>query len=836
MPFRAGRSFIAVLVVLSSLLVMNAAAISVAARSPGALKCAGPGRLLAGMVAHPSRYGAHARQLLYDRARLGCVPVGDSAGALLRVAFRDRLSLASRPPASKDAVQSVTAPWQLIGPRPVGSGSRANSGRNLVLTWDAALNGGTLFAGTADGGIWSATTPFTNWKTHTDSLPSLAIGALAVDPTDVTGKTLYAGTGEQASAYDSLYGHGLYKTIDGGLTWTAIGPAGMAFGAVSRIVVDSLGNLYVGLNSYNGGVWMSTDHGVTWSNTSNLKSDGISDLAIDAVGDVYAAVGLPAATQTHGGVWECLAPCTTTNSFKAIAGGASGVGGFPTNGKVTNIKLAIAPLTGAPSNEAVYVVAGDSSNGTKVLGVWRATGAGAGFETTAPTWTRIATKAVTASYESQVWYDLAIWADPADTAGDTVYLALTDLYKTTSAMAVTPSWINLTRVYGSGGTGVHPDQHAITSNGAGVVFFGNDGGVWDSTNGGSTFTDLNGNLSTLQFYSGDLGATRAEGCQSRCDPTARIGGLQDNGTAQTSGGRLVWSPDSGFGDGGFALIDPKDNGIRYGENANGGVAVSTNGGRNFHDASPANCGSSNFMAPLALDPKFPTTVFAGMRNLCQTTNATAGHPSWKNISNRVTRSPVSAVTMTRAGGKPVVYMADSSGHTYYSANFGSRWISMDGGSCPGPLCSVKKAQFAGPGPSWNFASEVTALAADPKHKGVVYAVLNGFQGKSAGHVFKWTNSSLSGQGRWTDISGSLPDEPYDTIAVNPTNSSILYLGGITGAFITSSGPAGWRVMGSGLPNVQVDDLRVSADGKTVVAFTHGRSAWSINASTAEARG
>ena len=110
--------------------------------------------------------------------------------------------------------------------------------------------------------------------------------------------------------------------------------------------------------------------------------------------------------------------------------------------------------------------------------------------------------------ETQAWYDLYIYADPADSTHDTAFVGLSDIYKTVNANAGTPNWTDVAGYVGLGNT--HPDQHAMTSTG-GSYYFGNDGGVW-SSDGGTNFTDLNGNLSTLQFYAGDLGTSAAEGC------------------------------------------------------------------------------------------------------------------------------------------------------------------------------------------------------------------------------------------------------------------------------------------------------------------------------------
>jgi hypothetical protein len=709
-----------------------------------------------------------------------------------------------------------------------------------------------------------------NWTTNTDNaLGSLAIGSLAVDPSRP--RTVYAGTGEQASCYDCLYGQGVYRTVDGGRTWSQAGapPGGWGRATVSRIAVNpKTGAVLVaeGSGFYGGGgVLISRNGRSTWR-TYRIgpgSDTSVSDLTVDAAGNVYAAAGSSLSSQAGNGIYECANPCTGV--FTLIGGGPRGIGHFPAAPAIASIKVAVSP----GSRAAIYAVASSSASPGRILGVYR-------LLPETRSWTRIAVPADLATYENQAWYDMYVMAAGAGT----VYLGLSDIYRCTNAAGNSPRWTDLNSASPGGGTSVHPDQHAGAVADASRVFFGNDGGVWQLNPRSSRFTDRNGNLATLQFYGGSLGTSRAEGCAKHCDPTARIGGTQDNGVAQTDRGAGVWQADPGFADGGYSLIDPRNNYGRYAESAFGALEYSTDGGRHFVDAGVRGCGSSAFIAPMALDPVKPSTLFIGMRDLCMTPSA--GKPGvWRDISGGVTRSTISAVAVSQSGGGLTIYISDTSGHTYFttSRHVPYRWISMDVGNAGGPLAAIRRAGGRGPAPSWNLGLEITGIAADPKKPGTAYVTLNGFQGRSAGHVFKWTR--LGGpHGRWVDISGNLPDEPYDTVAVNPANGD-LYIGGISGVFVLVPGPGmsvprksrgqrvsgyvarslgpspgasqtlghaelkisvhaapqtsgrslsgpGWRRMGTGLPNVEVDNLQVSRDGATLVAFTHGRSVWEID--------
>jgi hypothetical protein len=812
--------------------------ISPAAASGAASRvtCAGPTKAEKHFFAHARAHGIHAQEALYNRALIGCIPLGSNGKpkqGLLQNALRQQRALVARAGSGMHSdLASTGGTWSLIGPSPIGSGSFADSGRQLSSAYDANLNGGTLFVGTADGGVWSSTSPFTTWTTHTDSLPNLAIDSVAVDPSDATGRTIYAGTGEQSAAYDALYGNGVYKSTDGGVTWAAVtgSPAGgWGRATISKIVISSTtGTVYVGIGSAFGGgaVYISTDGGATWSDATGAPgTNSVADLAIDSSNNVYAAVAAALGTQAATGVYECASPCTPLSTWTLIGGGSTGLNSFPDSATVENIKITTVPTTAGGGGTAVYAIGSNAASNGKMLGVYR-------LLPGSPTWIQVAPASMAASYENQAWYDMYIFGDPADASGNTVYFGLSDIYKSINAAGGAPTWTNLTNVYGGGGTGVHPDQHAATSNGS-TVFFGNDGGIWDSTDGGTTFNDLNGNLSTLQFYSGDLGTNAAEGCTSNCDATARIGGMQDNGTAQTTGGATSWTAAPGFGDGGYALIDPVNNNNRYGENANGGVVNSQDGFATANDATTGGtCGASNFYAPMVLDPGTPTTLLVGMRDLCETTNANTASPTWTDIGApggiSTTDSALSAIAVSDAGGTKI-YTGDDNVSTFFTTNNGATWTSMDTGAVGGPRNATITATGVGPAPSYFFNYAISGMAADPTNSGVVYATLNGFQSGAGGHVFKWTDTG-GANGTWTDISATLPNEPYDCVVVNPQDTNEIFVGGITGVFVSVDGGTTWNQMGTGLPDAAVDGLQISKDGTTLVAFTHGRSAWQISGS------
>lgn len=224
------------------------------------------------------------------------------------------------------AVPEQDIAWTALGPRPILNGQvfgtrteldpnlavrTAVSGRVTAITLDPRYNGTTnqtVYVGGAQGGLWRSLDNGKNWTPLTDDLPSLAIGAVAIDPTNPD--VIYVGTGEPNRSGDSYYGAGLFKTTNGGQTWTQIvGPTSTTDPKLpvflnctfSRIAIDPTkpGTVFVATNTGfflsaattpgpaplgNRGLWKTTDGGQTWINVNPTVSK-LDRLASDVVID-----------------------------------------------------------------------------------------------------------------------------------------------------------------------------------------------------------------------------------------------------------------------------------------------------------------------------------------------------------------------------------------------------------------------------------------------------------------------------------------------------------------------------------------------------------------------
>jgi hypothetical protein len=553
------------------------------------------GRTVPGQSAAALRYRAHQQKLKMRAAR---------------AAQQKASSLAALPAASS------TTGWTPIGPAPLASDASGAgfqdygwvSGRSTALAADTADNtGNTLFAGGAFGGVWKstnagplATSPSqVTWTSVTDDQPSLAVGAIAIQPgnSNSANSVVLVGTGEANSSADSYYGVGLLRSSDGGTTWNLItqsadSPAkpflGLGFTKIAfstanpNLVVassaaSSLGVTEGAIANSTRGLYTSKDGGQTW-NFELPQDSGTSITIASATSVVYNASNSTFyAIMRYHGVYSSTDGVTWTR-----------LAGQPGSGLTTTACPAVLPTTPTcpiyrgeiavnPAGKDMYVWYVDNNETDQ--GIYGSLDGG-------KTWTKVAETGITGCGDSggcgtsQGTYNLELAAVPNGGATD-LYAGAINIYKCTlanssgisaSCTQSGGSWLNLTHVYGCTNPGsiahVHPDQHSVAfpyplPGGKSLMYFANDGGVYralDAFTGLTTgtcdngtsnlFDDLNQTLGSMtQFVSFSIHPT---------DAATLLGGTQDNGspgTASASSTTTSWG-NVNAGDGGYNAIDP----------------------------------------------------------------------------------------------------------------------------------------------------------------------------------------------------------------------------------------------------------------------------------------
>jgi photosystem II stability/assembly factor-like uncharacterized protein len=701
-------------------------------------------------------------------------------------------------------IQLSTTTWTALGPAPLNSLDVTDnvSGR-LAAVAAHPTDANTIYVAPAGGGVWKTTNGGTNWTALTDIQSTLSMGAIAIARTNPL--VVYAGTGEANNSGDSNFGRGILVSTNGGASFTLNTGPGDLFNTnrmtCSRIAGDptNANVAYAAMADFgnNGvfasgitGVYKTTNGGSTWTNVTmaNGKDSTYpwSDVVVDpnTPNIVYAAVGYVFGTANNG-VYKSTDSGGTWTLLNAAP--------VPVGASFGRISIAISKANNA---NVLYIAAAQTyDDGGALARFVRSDNGGSTFTDLT---------AGTPNYMGFFgWYATTLLVHPANSS--IVYAAgmagANSMLRSTNSGA---TWTDISHW----GVQVQPhvDHHGIDFDANGKLLDGDDGGIYrldDPTI--PSWSDLNGNLDTIQFEGIGLHPTNAN---------IVIGGSQDNGTELYSGAPL-WIETDG-GDGGMAQFSPTNGSrvyhqIPFGSFGPNFFRRSDDGGLTWVTKTSGivvDQNVQNFYAPFAVDPGNGNRVLYGTNRVWETT--TAGD-SWTPISPVLNTGGNFVDTLAIAPSDTNTVYA-STGGTYASssrifvtANHGSMWTEHD----------------LPPG-----SARVNEIQVDPANAQIAYAVVNRFS--TAGHVFRTTNGGMN----WTNISGTgggaLPNLPVWSIQIdNSTSPSRLYIGAENGVYTSTDLGVNWSRLGTGLPNVQVFQVAFNGSLHILGAATHGRGAWEI---------
>ena len=773
-------------------------------------------------------------------------PAGSLSGAALVSAAQQAAAL----PVSGGAWQEFTnkpynaQPSNYTDPfwSNIGAGFSLVGGRTTALAQTA---NGDWFAGTADGGVWRSTDEGQQWTPVFDNMPTLAIGALAINPVD---GSLWVGTGEANVSQDSYAGTGVYESTDSGATFQPVGADAAGTSPLTsrttfRLAFDPSGNAYAATD--NGLFRLSAATG-QW--TEVLDPSGPTDFPPydQQVTDVAVQPGssgqvVIAAIGWHG-------PGNTENNgfYQSTDGGQTFQQVTPT-GDIDATDIGRTTFAYAADGSKLYAIVqspkDQAAGAASVLqGIFVTSGSPASV---AGPWTKIgdSTKlgnsgSAAPSFGSvgvQAWYNQDLAVDPSDP--NHVYAGLEEVYESTDAgttwVTASPYW-NYTFPCDYTAAGcpntTHPDQHAMMI-ADGQIVIGNDGGVYsrpltDAQQYGD-WTDLNATLASWQYYDARAGKLGGHA-------VAVWGGLQDNGTSVLASNSAQMVAPAG-GDGFDVVVDPQNANNMVGEYVYGTMYSSTDGGHSFNDFVSPTCAAQSitglsggprpgcdpaprFVTPLIQDQQNKNVWVTGGQYVWVTgagwnTSCTNTACSWNDVFDTGSGNSVTALSSANGGG--IVYAAwvhagGNPGPTFASGiatNYGGTWHQVNTTGLPN-----------------RYIAGVTVDHTNPAH---AYAIFNGYSrrfvpGGGVGHVFETWNGGQS----WTDISGNLPDVASDALVISHGN---LALATDLGMFTAAEGhgtSTAWSRLGTGLPSASVNDVTVGPDGY-IYAATHGRGVWRI---------
>lgn len=692
-----------------------------------------------------------------------------------------------------------TLEWRLVGPF---RGGRADTVAGIpgdARTW---------YFGACGGGVWKSDDGGRAWRNVSDGFFGGAIGAIAVAESDPN--VIYAGTGEQTVRGNVSSGEGVWRSTDAGRTWTFLGLKESRH--IGRIRVDprdadlvyvaAMGHLS-GPNQERG-VYRSKDGGATWERILFANEHaGAVDLVLDPTNPriLYAStwrvLRTPYSLESGGegsGLWQSSDGGDTWQEL-------SRNDGLPQEGELGIIGVAVC----RSRPDRVYAMVEHQDGG-----LFRSEDAG-------KTWQKVNSDR---DLRQRAWYYTRVYADPAD--ADVVYVLNVDFKRSkdggrTFASIAVPHgdnhdlWIDPTA-----------PQHMIEAN---------DGGANVSLDGGTTWTDLDGQP-TAQFY-----RVTTDGHF----PYRILGAQQDNSTvrilSRSDRGAITqrdWEPTAG-GESGHIAAHPADPDIVYG-GSYGGYLTRVNhrtGEARSVDVWPDNpMGGGAIDAayrfqwnfPIFFSPHDPARLYAAGNMLFQTLDE---GQTWQAISPDLTRN---AAERLASSGGPIT--KDNTSVEYYCTIFaacespraaGTLWCGSDDGllhlsrDAGRSWTNVTPAEL----PEW---TQINSIEPHPTLGGGLYVAGTRYKSDDlTPYLFR----TLDYGATWTRIDAGIDREHFTRVVrADPVRAGLLYAGTERGVYVSFDDGAAWQSLQLNLPIVPITDLAVK-DGD-LVAATQGRSFWVLD--------
>ncbi len=665
----------------------------------------------------------------------------------------------------------------------------------------------TFYVGAAGGGVWKSTDGGTTFKSVFED-HAQSIGAVRIDPRQP--RNVWVGTGESWTRNSVSIGDGVYRSTDGGETWTHLGLEKTE--RIARIQVSSAssdtawvcatGPLWSA--GEDRGVYKTTDGGKTWKRVLYVDADtGCSDLDIDPQEPKILYAGF---WTFRRGPSEFRSGGKGSSLWKSTDGGETWrkiEKGLPAGDK-GRIALAV-----APSRTSVVYALVES----KDTALYRS-------EDLGESWERVNSSF---NVQARPFYFAHVVVDPTD--HNRVYkpgltLTMSEDGGRNFNSSMIPSF-----------AGPHADHHALWINPHNPyeMILGTDGGAYISQDRGNRWRHVK-SLPISQFYrvSADMAY-----------PYNVQGGLQDNGSwrGPSRGSRGIQNRDwqnIGTGDGFYAFRDPLDEDLVYSEYQGGQVSrlrLSTGESR---DIKPLEAAGDppyrfNWNTPIHLSPNDPGTMYIGAQFLFRTRDR---GESWEKISPDLSTNNPALQRQLQSGGL-TVDNSDAENHTTIYAisespkNRDVIWAGTDDGNLQvtrdgGKTWTNVAANLAGvPKGTW-----VSSVDASPHDEATAFATLDGHtRGDMKTYVFKTTDFGKT----WTALATTATEGYAHIVRQDPEHPGLLFLGTELGLFISVDGGVRWARFTGGFPDkVAVRDLALHPRDHDLVIATHGRGIYIVD--------
>jgi PKD repeat protein/photosystem II stability/assembly factor-like uncharacterized protein len=644
---------------------------------------------------------------------------------------------------------STTGNWTAMGP--FGSPIGGDAGR---LTFIRFLPGNvnTIFVGTGAGGMWKSTDAGATWNTNTNSLEVLGCSDLAINPTNTN--IMYLATGD-IDAGDT-YATGVLKSTDGGVTWN---PTSLTWGVssqrrIGRLLINPLNpNILFAATSV--GIYRTNNAGTNWT---LIRSGNFKDMEYrpNDTSTVYAVTSSTFFKTTTGG--------NTSASFVQITSG------LPTSGA----RQVISVTPADPNYVYILRSASDNSFG----GVYHSTNSGTSFSLRSNSPNIFGWDPDGSDTGGQGWYDIACGV--STTNKDEITCGGVNSWKSLDGGA---TWSLNTHWYGGGAPYVHADLHVVEYISGTTCYLGHDGGISRTTDGGVTWTTINGQMDISQSYR--IG-------QSSTTANYVLSGHQDNGTNLLNG--TVWKEVYG-GDGADCFVDRTNNNTLVESYVYGDFNISNNGGNSWTGITNGLTGTGAWIAPIIQSPHVANTYYCGYQQVFKSTNKGT---NWTQMGTISTSGQI--LYLAAAPSNSLVLYAATSGAIYKTTNGGTTWSTITSGLPTG-------------------SAQITRIAVDNTDANNAFVTFSGYS--ATNKVFKTTDGGAT----WTNISSGLPNLPVNCVIYTNNSNDAIYVGTDVGVYYRDGSMNSWTPFMTGLPNVIVNDFEIFYPTNKLRAGTYGRGVW-----------
>jgi photosystem II stability/assembly factor-like uncharacterized protein len=685
--------------------------------------------------------------------------------------------------------------------RSIGPG--VESGRVMSIAVNAK-NKSEFYAGVASGGVWKTVNDGTTWTPLFDGEGSYSIGWVALDPNDAS--VVWVGTGESNSQRSVAWGDGIYRSDDGGKTWTNLGLKKSEH--IGRVVIDPRDSkvVYVAAEGPlwgpggDRGLYKTTDGGKTWKAVLTISENtGVADVAMDPSNPdiLYAS-----AYQRRRHVFTLIDGGPESALYKSTDAGVTWnklKGGLPT------VDLGRIGLAISPADPNVIYAAIEAADGKG--GIFRSEDKGANWERRN-------------EFDQAAMYYARIIPDPKNV--DRIFVMGVELQESMDG-GKTLHHVNEVNHHG--------DNHVmwIDPDNTKHWLMGSDGGMYETWDDARSW-QFKANLPTMQFY--DLAIDNALPFYNVC------GGTQDYfswcGPVRTRDVSGIVNADwfvTTSGDGFRSAVDPVDPNTIYSESQYGVlVRYDKPTGQELLLQPKEGKGEPplrwNWDSPLIISPHSHTRLYFAANKLFRSDDR---GDTWKAVSGDLTRQidrdklpvmgkvwgpdAVAKSASTSFYGN-IVALAESpkkEGLLYVGTDDGLIQVSSDGG-----VSWTKDEKFAGV-PEMTYVSRLAASAHDAN---TVYAAFDHHKEEDfKPYLMKSTDAGKT----WASIAGDLPENgPVLAFAEDPVNANLLFAGTEFGAYFTIDGGGHWVKMKGGLPTIAVRDMAIQAREGDLVIATFGR--------------